>query len=104
MITAIICQKLPLLQWLYEQGCPLSKEAALTAAALEDLSKLSWLHSVACPCDYNFLCLAAASNGAIALLQWIRDNGVVNWSPAALSGSLNVAGVNQQLEAAQVCS
>jgi hypothetical protein len=103
MITAISYQKLPLLQWLYEHGCPLSKAAAMTAAELEDLSKLSWLHSVACPCDYNFLCLAAASNGAIALLQWIKDNGVVNWSPAALSGSLNVAGVNQQLEAAQVC-
>jgi hypothetical protein len=104
MVTAIRYQELPLVQWLHEHGgCPLSEEAVLAAANLEDLTALSWLHSVDCPCDYNFLCLAAASNGAIALLQWIKDNGVVNWSPAVLTGSLNVAGVNQQLEAAQVC-
>jgi hypothetical protein len=104
MVTAINYQELPLLQWLYECGCPLSKEAAEAAAELVNLERLSWLHSVGCPCDYEFMCATAASYGDMELLQWIKDNGVVDWSAAALSYCLKIAGANGELDTAKVCN
>jgi hypothetical protein len=102
-ITMIACMSyqdvtVPLLQWLYEHGCPLGEEAVLAAANLEDLSTLSWLHSVGCPCDYERMCRTAAGSDHIGTLRWAKVNGVVDWSPAVLTVYLNIAGVNGQLD------
>jgi hypothetical protein len=102
MITALRYQGLPLVKWLYEHGCALSQEVAKKASELINLEKLSWLHSKGCPCDYEDICVTAASYNDIELLQWIKDNGVVDWSAAALSDSLNIAGANGHLDTAKV--
>jgi hypothetical protein len=103
MSTAISYQKLPVLQWMYQHGCPLSKEAAEAAAYLQDLSVLSWLHSKGCPCDYEDLSFKAARTGYTTLLQWMKDNDVIDWSAADLSEYLNVAGILGHLGTAKVC-
>jgi hypothetical protein len=97
MVTAVHYHELPLVQWLYEHGCALSNEAALAAARVRNVEKLSWLHSKGCPCDRR-----CSQPCVIVLLQWVKDNGVVDWSPAALADSLNVAGVNGHLDTAKV--
>jgi hypothetical protein len=102
MVTAVRYQAMPLVQWLYEHGCPLSKEAAEAAAEMANLERLSWLHSNQCPCEYEYMCVNAASYGDIELLQWIKDNDVVDWSAAALSDSLKIAGVTGHLDTAKV--
>jgi hypothetical protein len=101
MFTAICYQELPLMQWLYEHGCPLSERAAL--ASYEDVQLLSWLHSQGCPCNYHELCLRAAEGGYIDTLQWVKDTGVVvDWSDAVLSQYLNTAAACGQLNTAKV--
>jgi hypothetical protein len=107
MVNAVTDQdssELPLLQWLYERGCPLSEAAMKAAAALEDPAILHWLHSIDCPCDYDHLCYTATSDGNIGLLQWIKDkhDGAPDWSSEALSVSLNIAGVEGHLDVAKV--
>jgi hypothetical protein len=104
MVTAISYQDLQLVQWLHEHGCPLSQAAALAAASLQELTDLSWLHSVGCPCDYDFLCLSAASVGDIDLLQWMKVKGAVDWSPEGLSNCLNIAAARNQTDTAKVCA
>jgi hypothetical protein len=100
--NAIPVQELPLLQWLCERGCNLSKVDPLAARPMGDLQTLSWLRSKGCPCDYNFLCEMAASSGCINTLQWVKDNGLIEWSSEVLSEYLNVAAVDGELDAAMV--
>jgi hypothetical protein len=100
--TAITYQEVPLLQWLCEHGCNLSEVDPLSERPLQDLQVLSWLHSKGCPCDYGCLCCNAAFNGYITTLKWAKDNGVIDWSAAALSEYLNVAAAFEELETAKV--
>jgi hypothetical protein len=90
-------------QWLYERGCPLSEAAAITASELGDLDILTWLNSVECPCDYQNLCFEALFRGDTAVLQWARNNAVIEWSAELLTGYLKVAGAQGYLDIAQVC-
>jgi hypothetical protein len=103
MATAVSCQEVPLLQWLYEQGCcEFSEKCALIAAQLKDLSVLSWLHSKGCICSYKEMCRTAASTGNIATLQWAKATAVTDWSPEALSVYLNFAAAYEHLDTAKV--
>jgi hypothetical protein len=102
MTEAIGYQEVPLLQWLYEHGCPLSEEAMHAALSLKELRVLSWLYSKNCPGDYEQVCLTAASAGDIELLQWVMDNEAASWSPKDLSKYLNVAGAHGHLDTAEV--
>jgi hypothetical protein len=56
MEAAINYQELPLLQWLCERGCDLSKVDPMSDRPVEDLEALSWLRSKGCPCNYDLLC------------------------------------------------
>jgi hypothetical protein len=98
----IACHDLPLLQWLCEHGGPLSKLHPQSYRPLQDLQVLDWLHSKGCPCDYNYLSCMAASCGYVHTLQWIKDNGVVDWSPAVLSECLKAAASYEKLDTAKV--
>jgi hypothetical protein len=103
MISAARTQKVPVLQWLYEHGCPLSREAVLSASQRKDPQALSWLHSIGCPCDYYFfVCQVAASHGNISTLRCCKDNGVVEWSPGALSTDMIIAGACGRLNTVKV--
>jgi hypothetical protein len=102
MVAAINYDDLPLVQWLYEHGCPLSEQAALAAFDLQDLSVLKWVHSKGCPCDYAQLFSRALINGYIDVLQWARDNAVVNWSAELLTDYLKLSGAHGCLDTAQV--
>jgi hypothetical protein len=102
MATAINFQELPLLQWLHDQGCPLSKEAAVAASKMKDLRALGWLHSIGCPCDFEDICFAGLLNGSTSLLQWVKDNDIVDWTATLLSECLNIAGACGYLDTAEV--
>jgi hypothetical protein len=94
---------LPVLHWLYKHGCPLSEEAAITASELGKLDVLTWLHSKDCPCDYRSLCFEALlRRHTVVVLQWARDNAVIDWPAELLTDYLNIAGSLGNLDTAQV--
>jgi hypothetical protein len=99
---AISHQELPVLQWLCEHGCNLSEVDPLAPRQMHDVKILSWLHSNGCPCDYNLLCEIAALEGSISTLQWVKDNGLVDWSSEVLSECLNIAAADEELNTAKV--
>jgi hypothetical protein len=104
MEAAILYQELPLLQWLCERGCDLSTVDPMSDRPVGDLEVLSWLRSKDCPCNYDLLCAVAAFGGCTDTLQWVKDNGLIEWSSDALSQYLNIAAGEERLDTAKVCA
>jgi hypothetical protein len=74
----------------------MSEATSIEAAYNGDLVTLQWLHSKGCPCDFEQLLLYAAFGAgaaAVPIMQWIKttDTGGGQWTPAALSETLNAA-------------
>jgi hypothetical protein len=84
----------------------MSYTCSVEAAYNTDLEALQWLHSKGCPCNFSELLLCAAvavtDAAAVPVLEWIRDTGEsLDWTPAALSVTLNTAAACGCVEAAK---
>jgi hypothetical protein len=91
-----------LLQWLHKQGAPWNTATVCAAADSGHLDAVIWLLDNGCPCDYTDLLSSAAGGGSINVLQWLRDCGAVEWTPAVLAPALGAAIVSDQLDTCQV--
>ena len=87
---------LPMLQWLYHRGCPMTFTTCKDAAAGGHTAVLQWLREEAA-CEWDeATCYAAAKNGHLDTLRWARENGsACPWNErvcqeAAGSGHLDV--------------
>jgi hypothetical protein len=95
---------LKLLQWLQKQGAPWSAGTVCEAANSGHLDTVIWLLNNGCPCDYTELLSSAAAGGSSNVLQWLKECGAVEWTPAALSLALSSAAICDELDACKVSS
>jgi len=66
---------LAVLQWARANGCPWDEETCSSAAAGGHLDVLVWARANGCPWDMVVCFAAAARNGHVTVLEWVRAAG-----------------------------
>jgi hypothetical protein len=101
-LAAIRCDAVALLQWLVSSGYQFNDGYyANVASAAGQLAVLRYLvEEAGCAWDAATVRTAAAKAGSVEVLQWASNADDAVWTTALLSELLIVAGVNDQLRAA----
>jgi hypothetical protein len=100
MVCAAGRNQLTVVQFLREQGCPLSESLFRSAAGRGHIAMCIYLHAEQCPWD-DITSNCAASRGGLDTLRWLRERGCP-WSAyvvsmcVASSGSIDVMVYLQQ--------
>jgi hypothetical protein len=87
--------------WLHEQGFKLGASACRGAARAGHLQLLQWLRAHGAQWEPDTMQVAGAAGGSVAVLQFLQEQAVGQWDPAAVTRLLSVAGRHGQLAAAQ---
>jgi hypothetical protein len=82
---AVSSQNLDLLNWLFEQNCPLTTQAFSQAAHKKNVKQLIWLKEHGCPWDETTFA-SAAEYGNFENLKWLHENGCP-WDDRTISGA-----------------
>ena len=86
-------ESLPLIQWAYNQGCPIDDNFFSEAITIGNINILDWWSQHK---NFSRLCGKAASEGRLDILIWMKSKGYVLWciynvfSSAAYRGHLEV--------------
>ena len=78
MLPAARAGHMEVLQWGWEQSCPINVRLAVTAAREGRLEVLNWAFERGCiwADDMPNVCNAAARNGHLHVLKWCRGGAV----------------------------
>jgi hypothetical protein len=87
-------------EYLHTQQCPWPASICLSAAAYGQLGTLSWLYEHGYFCNANDVLEAAAEAGAVDIMEYLQQQGVVP-TAAQLTDMLITACHSNQLKAAQ---
>jgi hypothetical protein len=88
-------------QYLRAEDCPWDDSACNLAARYGELRVLRWLHEQGCPWAMPDVCIEAALNDAVDVLQYLHEQLPPATVLAYSSALLNAAGSNKALAAAQ---
>eukprot|EP00953_Heterococcus_sp_UTEX-ZZ885_P036949 19016-Heterococcus_DN1.PRE.6 len=88
-------------KYLRAEDCPMNEKACDLAARYGELNVLRWLRECDCPWAMPDVCIEAALNGCINVLQDLHEQLPAPTLLAYSSAMLNAAGSNKQLAAAQ---
>jgi hypothetical protein len=99
MRTAAGSGQLRACQYLHSVGCPWNASACKWAACVSHIETLRWLRESGCPWDVAAISSEAARAGRVEVMAYLQQQGVL--TTAAVSHMLLLAGVHNQLAAAQ---
>jgi hypothetical protein len=85
---------------LRSKGCDWDASACQQATITGAMGALQWLRENGCPWNASDICISAAGNGFINILDYVVEQGEV-LDAETLTSALNSAGVCDQLQAAQ---
>jgi hypothetical protein len=66
---------LPILKWMYKQGCPYTEDTLGVAASWRNTDVLEWLLSINCPMSGWSFHFAIESNCSLENFAWLRSHG-----------------------------
>jgi hypothetical protein len=87
MLGAAECNQLPVLQFVYVQGCPWDTTVLIAAVQSGLFLMLCWLLECGCPCTEYIALRAAAETGNIALTAWLKQQLGVPFSEYTMAAA-----------------
>jgi hypothetical protein len=100
LAAAAACNHIGMCQYLCGIGCEFTHTACKQAAAHGHMSTLHWLRESGCQWRVRDVCVDAARNGHTDVLDYVIEQGEV-LEAELLTDALQIAGANNQLQAAQ---
>jgi hypothetical protein len=88
-------------QYLRAEDCPWDKDACDLAARNDKVGVLRWLRECGCPCAVPDVCIEAALGGAINVLEYLFEQLPAPTLLAYSSAMLNAAGAIGELDTAK---
>jgi hypothetical protein len=79
---------LPILKWMYKEGCPYSEDTLGVAASWRNTDVLDWLHSINCPMSEWSFNFAIEYNCPLGNFSWLTSHGCP-WNKKCLPSVLD---------------